>query len=79
MPVDAQGPQWVTSAMGSCEQRHSRNQHNFVPDLPRPAATCLPGSGAPGSTVLGQERETTKPGSSSDLLGSSINPSIQIQ
>lgn len=79
LEIREMGPSPVTPEMGNCEQRHSRNQHNFMPDLPRPAATFPLGSGDPGNVVLGQGLETTKQGRSSDLVGSSVNTSIQIQ
>lgn len=55
------GDPWpVTPEMGNHEQQHSRNQHNFMPDLPGPAVTSPLGSRDPGNVVLGQELETTK-------------------
>lgn len=65
---------WVT-----LKQQHSGNQHNFILNLPGPALTSLWDSGDSGNIVLGQDSETTKQGRSSNLVGSSINPSVQIQ
>lgn len=37
----AQGVWPVTAKTGSCEQWCNTNQHDFLSDLPRPAATSL--------------------------------------
>lgn len=45
----------------SCKQWYSRNQHNFMPSLPRPAATCLLGGAVSRELSLGGE-PVSKPG-----------------
>ena len=53
---DAQGSWLVTLEMGDREQQHNLNQHDFLPSLPRAAATPLWESQDPGSVTLQGER-----------------------